>query len=129
MNNIKYLTYRTIIEVLLLSVLMMAVPVFIFLDVIVIGHGLPEVSFTEISQELLILISALIFAHDAKNREQERGFLTLVSGLFGCMFIREFDALLDNIVHGFWVYPAFLLAYFINVLCNYTSGYVIDPYG
>jgi len=111
MTNIKRTIYYSIFESLLLAVLMIIVPVLVALDVVVIGHGLPELSFTEISQELLILMSALIFAYDARYRIQERGFLVLVAGFFGCMFIRECDALLDNIVHGFWVYPAFLLAF------------------
>ncbi len=41
---------------------------------------------------------------------QARGFMVLVAGLLSCMFIRELDYAFDQITHGFWFYPAMLMA-------------------
>ena len=75
-----------------------------------IGHGVTEHSLTELAQEALILISAILFWVGARQHPTVRSLLVLFAGLFGCMFIRELDALFDKIFHGFWIYPALLLA-------------------
>jgi len=111
MNNLKQQILYSVFENLLLVGLMIATPAIVMLDVVIIGHGIPESSFTEIAQEALILMSSLIFAYDAWKSTQARGFLVLVAGFFGCMFIRECDALFDNITKGFWLYPALMLAF------------------
>ena len=75
-----------------------------------IRNGITENSITELMQEALILISAILFWVGAWRYPTVRSLLVLFAGLFGCMFIRELDALFDKIFHGFWVYPAVLLA-------------------
>jgi hypothetical protein len=64
---------------------------------------------TELSQEALLLGSAVLFWLLSARRPFGRGFYTLVAGFFSCMFIREQDAFFDHISHGFWVYPAVLM--------------------
>ncbi len=89
---------------------MVATPAIVALDVEVFLHGSSEVSITELSQEALILLSAVLFGLAARRQAQARAWLVLVAGLFACMFIREIDMWLDRIVHGFWVYPALATA-------------------
>ncbi len=98
------------IEFVFLVVLIAAVPAIVLMDTVIIGHGIGETSITELMQATLILLSALIFAVSAWQHPQARGCLVLVAGFFGCMFIRECDYFLDKIAHGFWFYPALLLA-------------------
>lgn len=101
---------RSIADLLFLMVLVVAAPLIVFIDCRIIGHGVPECSVTETTQEALILFSAVLFWHEAWRRPQSRGFLVLVGGLFACMFIRELDFAFDVIQHGFWLYPAILTA-------------------
>ena len=75
-----------------------------------IRNGITENSITELMQEALILISAILFWVGAWRYPTVRSLLVLFAGLFGCMFIRELDALFDKIFHGFWIYPALLLS-------------------
>lgn len=63
-----------------------------------------DASYTENLQESLILLSSLIFMYLAKKLNCNGLFL--VSGLFLCMFIREWDAVFDNLFHGAWKYFA-----------------------
>ncbi|MEN8200411.1 MAG: hypothetical protein ABFR63_10110 [Thermodesulfobacteriota bacterium] len=101
----------SIIELLLLTMLMVIVPSIISIDAVVIGGGIPENSATEYVQEVLILFSSILFGIGALRYPESRGFFVLVAGLFGCMFIRELDAYLDAVTHGFWLYPTLLLAF------------------
>ncbi len=72
-------------------------------------------SFTENLQESLLFTSSLIFLYIAKKYHQ-RGLL-LVSGLFMCMFIREWDAVFDKLLfHGAWKYVGIPVAlYYIYI--------------
>ena len=110
MGTTKKKILLSIAELLSLSGLMISVPVIAGIDSVLIGHGTTETSITELMQEALILLSAVLCGLAAWQHPKSRGFLTLAAGLFGCMFIRECDAFLDTITHGFWVYPAIILA-------------------
>lgn len=76
--------------------------------------NIPENAITEILQEILIFISAGIFAYLA-YKENTKG-LWLVAGFLSCMFIRELDILFDMIFHGAWKYIAIPLAVFFIIL-------------
>ncbi len=97
-------------EFLLLSVLSLVPSAVVYLDVVVIRHSVYELSFTEIIQETLLLISALIFWYGSRRHPNRRGFLVLVAGFFSCALIREMDRFLDAIWHGFWIWPAIVVA-------------------
>lgn len=97
-------------EFLLLTLLSVLPPLAVYLDIVVIGHGVPEASVTEFIQETLILASAMAFWACAWRNPAARGFLVLVAGFFSCMLIRELEGLLDVIWKGFWVWPAVLVA-------------------
>ena len=83
--------------------------VIVWVDVTVFG-SISEASVTELAQESLILAAACLFGFTAWRCPKLRSLLVLVAGLFGCMFIRELDAVFDIVFHGFWLYPALLLA-------------------
>lgn len=92
------------------AAVMLLVPVIVGLDLMKYGGGIRETSLTEFTQELLIAMSALIFAFGAYRKRFARGGLTLIAGFMGCIAIREMDVYLDLVFHGFWVYPASALA-------------------
>lgn len=95
-----------IIELTLLSLCILAVPVAISIDVLVFNHGVKEVSITEFSQSILLLVSTVCVGLAAFQNDEYRGFLVIVTCLFAAMLIRESDMFLDYIAQGFWVYPA-----------------------
>ncbi len=80
--------------------------------VINLDQGISESSATELLQETLLFCTTLSFAYTAYKDPSVRHFSVLITGFFACMLIREFDGLLDTIQHGFWVYPATLVALF-----------------
>src|SRR5690606_8206817 len=69
-----------------------------------------EFAVSELLQEVLLLLKAGLFWLLAVKKPEIRGFVVLVAGFFTVMLIREMDAFLDDIRHGFWVYPALLVA-------------------
>ena len=75
------------------------------------GSWSGEFSRTEVMQETLLLIAALSFWLLAVKRADIRGFVVLAAGFYSVMLIREMDAFLDPIQHGFWKYPALLVAF------------------
>ena len=82
----------------------------IYFDV-TINQNILEDSFVEFAQEWLLLGTTALFAMQAAAKRQ--GGLWLVSGFFGCMFIRELDAYFDMIVHGAWKYFALMVVAFV----------------
>lgn len=101
---------RALIRFFVLVFAMLCAPLALLLDTVVFDNEVSEISATELSQAALLLGSACMFWVLSARRPAGRGFYTLVAGLFSCMFIREQDALFDLIRHGFWVYPATLMA-------------------
>jgi hypothetical protein len=98
------------VEFAVLGALMAAVPSIVALDQELFLFGSSEVSVTELTQETLILLAAIMFGICAWRQPDYRGWLVLVAGLFACMFIREVDMWLDRIAKGFWIYPAMFTA-------------------
>ena len=73
-------------------------------------HSL-ENSFVEYGQELLLLLTTVIFTSMAIKRQS--GGLWLIAGFFGCLLIRELDAYFDEIIHGAWKYFALVFVVFV----------------
>lgn len=92
--------------------LLAALPVMLLRrDVSVLGNSLGEASLVEWTQSGFLLASALAFVVLAWRRADDRPFALLAIALFGCMLIREQDALLDvALFHGAWKYLAAPLA-------------------
>lgn len=74
-----------------------------YIDISAAGR-IKDASYTENLQETLLLLSSAIFIYLAK-KQKARGLL-LVAGFFVCMWIREWDAVFDDIFHGAWKYIA-----------------------
>lgn len=99
-------------EFLLLALLAALVPGLLAADVIIYGkQRFVEMPLTEISQQVMLLIAAILLARQAVIERSERGFYALLSGLIACMLIRELDDFFDAWVgNRFWVYPAVAMA-------------------
>lgn len=97
-----------IAEFALVCLLVALVPVTVYLDTTVLGDGVSEESLTEHLHNVFLAVAVAIFVLGAYRHVGMRGYLTLVATLFACMFLREYDAVLDRILHGFWIYPALL---------------------
>jgi hypothetical protein len=117
----------TFMLVLLMAVAIATVPFIVGFDVIQLENKLSESSVTELTQELLLAISVLLFLITAVRRPESRGFLVLVTGFLACMLIREGDMWFDLITKGFWVYPATLCAAVSIYLAIRNRGTVLLP--
>lgn len=84
---------------------MLWVPAAIYIDIALFEHRVPEDGSTELTQEFMIGMSALIFTVLAIKNSHQRDFYVLVAGLFWCMLLRELDHEMDQIIHGFWKWP------------------------
>ncbi|NOR20377.1 MAG: hypothetical protein GQ538_09860 [Xanthomonadales bacterium] len=115
MQNKNSITKMVLELVLQVALVVMAVAI-VVIDAETIEHGRSEYSITEFTHSFFILVSALLFGLTAIYNSHERGFLLLVMGLFITMLIRENDAFLDAIQHGFWVYPA-VVATLVSIFC------------
>jgi hypothetical protein len=115
---------RSIGEFFLLSLLSLIVPGFVFIDSVIIGDGVGEPSITEFTQEALLLVSAMCFGYAAWRHENSRGFFLLIAGFFSCLLVRELDSVFDNVRHGFWLWPALLVALvsitYVMIYCRDT---------
>jgi hypothetical protein len=80
----------------------------IWLDVAVFHTEILEISFTEISQELMLFICALLFWFSSGEASQ-KGFKILAGGFFACLLMRELDGLFDPISHSAWCLPFSLI--------------------
>lgn len=114
-------------EFLFLGALLFGISLMVTIDRETFLAGGSENTVIQYTQESLILLSAILFSLSAWRRPESRGVLVLVAGLFGCMFIRELNNLLDNIASGFWVYPAVLLAATCIVYARYCGSAVLVP--
>ncbi len=110
MQDIKRSLLHSLLEVIVLSLLMMLPVITVYLDLTIGDRTITELSFVEVAQEFLLVISAVLFWIGVVREPQARGFMVLVAGLLSCMFIRELDYAFDQITHGFWFYPAMLMA-------------------
>ncbi|MDC3260584.1 hypothetical protein OAU59_01620 [Winogradskyella sp.] len=115
-----------ILELLILILLMIVPPLFVWIDFTILKTNLSEYSLTEFTQEFLILASFIIlFFKTYKNREN-RGFLILPVGLFLVMFIREGDYYWDKIMNGLWTILA-VSTFLISVYIAYRQRQTIIP--
>lgn len=101
------------VEFLSLLVLFILIPAVIYLDSVVLKNGLGEVSFAEITQSLLLIVSATILISLSRKNEPE-GILFLSGSFLIMLFIREQDHYFDYVYHGFWKVP--FLIFFVLIL-------------
>ena len=128
MKNAHKILITAFAEFVFLTAATLAVPAIITIDTVILEHGVSEISLTEIVQEILLCISALLFGIRARRSPYSRGFLALVSGFFSCMLIREMDAFFDHLVyHGFWFWPAICVAGGAILYAFLCRGTVVAP--
>ena len=80
------------------------------LDVVVWEGNCSEGGIVEIAQSVATLVIVFVLAIIIRRRPDLRGGVWLMFGFFLDIFIREQDALLDHVYHGFWVCPALVVA-------------------
>lgn len=119
---------QAVIEFLILVFFALLPLLGVYIDLIILGNDLGEVSVTEIAQETLLLATVVIFGYGTFKKPEQRGFLVLVTGFFSCLFIREMDAFLDEIRHGFWFWPAlFVVLLSIGYARFYARNTTLKP--
>jgi hypothetical protein len=129
MKNEKKTIIVAFADFLLISFLVFLAFLVLTQDILVLGQGITENSLTELSQEALLLVSAVLFGINAWRNSSSRGFLVLVTGFFSCMLIRELDSLFDSFVyHGFWVWPALAVAFGSALYAYYCRHTITTPF-
>lgn len=78
----------------------------IYADVVVFDRDCPEVGVVELTQSVLILGIVVALSVIVSRRPDLRACGGLAVGFFLDIFIREQDAFLDHVCHGFWACPA-----------------------
>ena len=116
-----------LIQFLVLAALALVPPLLIYLDVQAIKDSVGEISLTEVSQALCLLLTVTLFSRTAWQQAESRGFYVLVTGFFLCMLIREHDFLFDLIRHGAWVYPALAVTLAALLMALIWRHTVIGP--
>ena len=116
-----------LIQFLVLAALALVPPSMVYLDVQTVKDSVGEISLTEVSQALCLLLTVTLFARTAWQQAESRGFYVLVTGFFLCMLIREHDFLFDLIRHGAWVYPALAVTLAALLMALIWRHTVIGP--
>jgi hypothetical protein len=94
-----------LLELMILTLLVIVVPAFVYLDSGILFERMAEVSVTEFAQALLIALTSLLFFLGARRLPQAAAYLMSVATLTAAMLLRENDALFDRVWHGFWIWP------------------------
>jgi hypothetical protein len=81
----------------------------VWLDIAVFHTDILEMSFTEITQELMLFTCAILFWYSRPDG-QRSGFNYLTAGFFACLLMRELDGLFDPISHSAWCWPFMIVA-------------------
>jgi len=102
MQNNSKLLLCALSEFILFTFFISTVPLIVALDTIILGGSANEYSFTELSQEALLLAVSIAFGVNACKRPEQRPFLILSTAAFTSFLIRECDIFFDFIYHGLW---------------------------
>ena len=65
---------------------------------------------TETLQLIMLAITSFSFIQLSRHVPSVRHAAILIAGFFATLIIREMDYWFDKIHHGFWVYPALIIA-------------------
>ncbi|QIA64414.1 hypothetical protein GT360_13350 [Vibrio astriarenae] len=79
-------------------------------DVRLLDSKAGEDSLIEYCQDLILLFLIVMLFVAGRRIQAQRSFLFLMSAFFSCLLIRELDGVFDQITHGFWKYPAWIIA-------------------
>ncbi|WED20587.1 hypothetical protein L3Q72_07960 [Vibrio sp. JC009] len=106
-NQILKARFLTFIDFLSVSLLVILT---VYLDCIVYADSLSESSLTELSQQILAGVAAYSFLGAAFKQYPFNRAKFLFGCFYAVIFVREMDHWLDFVVHGFWAFPALLIA-------------------
>ncbi|MFT6089454.1 MAG: hypothetical protein ACJAWM_001470 [Sulfitobacter sp.] len=115
------------VEFVMLAVLIALVPVIVYIDVTILSDRMSEESLTEFLHNALLFVSIAFVVTGAFKYALARGYLLLVATFFLCLFIRECDALFDNIWQGFWIIPALSVLTVGIALVYRNRGTLTEP--
>lgn len=104
-QDLKFAVYMMLLRVLMISFALSM----IWLDLDVFHTQILEISFTEITQELMLFACAMLFWWLPSDAGRA-GFKTLAGGFFACLLMRELDGLFDPISHSAWCWPFMAIA-------------------
>lgn len=99
-----------VLEMVALSVALCAVPLAIVLDSTVLSNGVGDNGVTETLQGAMLGLIILSYGMGMRHHHDMRGYAIAAMTFFAVLLVREQDAVLDAVSHGFWVYPAALIA-------------------
>lgn len=123
----KTLIIKSFNRYIILTLMMLWVPAALYLDIALFEHRVPEDGATELTQEFMIGLSALIFTVLAVKNPGQRGFYILVAGLFWSMLTRELDHEMDQLAHGLWKWPVtFIVIGALALAYRYRSSIVSE---
>lgn len=112
---------HALVSYLILAVLNVLPAALVYLDILWLRDGVHEVSLTEFSQSLLLVLCVITFMLVARLEKTERGFAYLAAGLFLCMLIREQNNFLNAIHHDLWKALVVFVA-LIAIVAAYREG-------
>lgn len=118
---------KAVAELIFLCLLLAAVPLVVYLDTNVISDQMSEESLTELLHNIGAFIAMVCFYRGAQTHPDKRAFLVLGGTLFAILSIRELDFLFDNIVQGFWLYPALAVLALGILIAWRNKGTFIAP--
>lgn len=80
-----------------------------------------ESSYTEYTQEGFLFLVICLFLYCFFKKPEVKTLSILLSLFFTVHLIRELDSIFDNIIHGFWIYPALsiIIVSFIVLIKNW----------
>ncbi|WP_162628754.1 hypothetical protein [Marinobacter bohaiensis] len=119
--------YAALARFILVAVGFAALLGILLFDIVVLGNDIPEISATEISQELLLGATAILFLMLGRHYPARRGLYVLVAGFFAAFLIRELDALFDLVYHGFWKVPALAVTLGAIAYARRQKGTTLKP--
>lgn len=104
-SRLKPTIYSFLLKLVMVSIAFSMV----WLDIAVFHTDILEISFTEITQEIMLFACAMLFWW-ARPGGHRNGFNYLTAGFFGCLLMRELDGLFDPISHSAWCWPFMFIA-------------------
>jgi len=86
-----------------------------------------EISYTEFTQEILLLLTAILFWITGTRTHPNRSFALLMSGVAALALCREFDFLCDCVFDGCWKIPAMMVFIgFGYLVYRYKDNFICD---
>ena len=86
-----------------------------------------EISYTEFTQEIVLLLTAALFWISGTRTRPKRSFALLMSGVTALAFCREFDFLCNCVFDGCWKIPAMMVIIgFGYLVYRYKDNFIHD---